>query len=149
VTGCGDRVRRPEAVIRAATRAVVEHRVNAGGAMAGIVFLKTEDLERTVAFYTDVVGMNVWLEQPDITILRHENLLVGFRAAERADTDALLTFFYPTRAEVDAMHERLRSVATDAPGETPRYRIYNFYARDPDGRAIEFQSFLHELPPWA
>ncbi len=116
--------------------------------MAGIVFLKTRDLERIVAFYTEEVGMRRWLEQPEITILRHDNLLVGFQEGERVDTDALLTFFYPTREEVDAMHDRLRATATSAPKETVRYRIYNFYARDPDGRAIEFQCFLHELPPW-
>lgn len=115
--------------------------------MGGIVFLKTEDLERIVAFYIQEVGMRRWLDQPEITILRHGNLLVGFRQHERADTDALLTFFYPTREEVDAMHHRLREVAVGEPAETPRYRIYNFYARDPDGRAIEFQCFLHQLPP--
>ncbi|MFW5950735.1 MAG: VOC family protein [Gemmatimonadota bacterium] len=116
--------------------------------MAGIVFLKTTDRERAVAFYTGVVGMRVWLEQPDITILRHGNLLVGLQQHDRADRDALLTFFFPTVREVDIMHERLRDRATTQPRENRRYRIYNFFARDPDDRTIEFQCFLHELPDW-
>ena len=46
--------------------------------MAGIVFLRTREFERVVAFYRERVGMTVWLEQPGIAILRHGNLLLGF-----------------------------------------------------------------------
>ena len=113
--------------------------------MAGIVFLRTTDLARITHFYTETVGMESWLSQPGIEILRHENLLVGFQEQPEADTDALLTFFYASRREVDVMHERLAPVAEAGPRENPRYRIYNFFARDPDGRRIEFQHFLHRL----
>lgn len=115
--------------------------------MAGIVFVRTTDLERVTAFYLEELGMNRWVSQPDIEILRHENLLVGFIQADRADTDALITIFYPGRQDVDEMYRRLISRATTKPVENERYRIYNFYARDPDDRRIEFQCFLHELPP--
>ena len=91
--------------------------------------------------------MSRWVSQPEIEILRHENLLVGFIQSDRADTDALVTFFYPDREHVDEMYRRLESLATTKPAENSRYRIYNFYARDPDDRRIEFQCFLHELPP--
>jgi len=114
--------------------------------MAGIVFFRTRDFARIRAFYLERIGMEPWIEQPQIGILRHGNLLVGFQAAETADIDSLLTFFYPTRAEVDAMHAGLGDLATSSPRENPRYRIYNFFARDPDGRRIEFQTFLHPLP---
>jgi catechol 2,3-dioxygenase-like lactoylglutathione lyase family enzyme len=114
--------------------------------MAGIVFLQTRDLARIRAFYLERIGMEPWVEQPGIDILRHGNLLVGFQAAETADIDSLLTFFYPTRAQVDAMHADLADLATSPPLENERYRIYNFFARDPDGRRIEFQTFLHPLP---
>lgn len=114
--------------------------------MAGIVFLRTTDLARIRAFYTNEIGMEPWVSQPDIDILSHGNLLAGFVQSERADTDALLTFFYRTREEVDAVYLRLRDRATSEPTENERYRIYNFFASDPDGRRIEFQAFLHELP---
>ncbi|HNR00513.1 MAG TPA: hypothetical protein PKN52_10945 [Trueperaceae bacterium] len=115
--------------------------------MAGIVFLKTAQLERVRAFYTEQVGMTVWLEQPDIVILRHGNLLVGFHRQPAADLDALITFVYETREEVDRMHARLRDVATSEPKENPKYRIYHFFGRDPEGRRIEFQQFLHPVLP--
>ena len=114
--------------------------------MAGIIFLDTTDLERITRFYLDEVGMRRWLSQPGIEILAHDNLLVGFHQSEKADTDALVTFFYPTREEVDALYERFASRATTAPRENERYRIYNFFATDPDERRVEFQVFLHELP---
>ncbi len=116
--------------------------------MAGIVFLKTEDLAKTVAFYTGTVGMRVWLEQPEITILRHENLLIGFQQHSRPDTGGVITFFYPERQAVDAIYEELRDTALEPPRVNERYSIYNFFARDPDGRLIEFQQFLHDLPAW-
>jgi hypothetical protein len=45
------------------------------------------------------------------------------------------------------MYRKLADRAEHAPRENPQYRIYNFFARDPEGRLIEFQTFLHELPP--
>jgi len=113
----------------------------------GIVFLRTAQSEAVKSFYLDRVGMTVWLEQPDISILRHGNLLIGFTRHSTADLDGILTFFYDTRGEVDAMYAKLKDVATTELKENPKYRIYNFYGEDPEGRKIEFQCFLHPLPP--
>ncbi len=114
--------------------------------MAGIVFLRTSELDRIKQFYLERVGMSVRLEQPDICILRHDNLLVGFHAQPQADLSALLTFFKDDRRYVDRMYEKLKDIAIGPPQESPRYRIYHFYAQDPEGRRIEFQTFLHPIP---
>ena len=113
----------------------------------GIVFLRTEQFEAVKSFYLDRIGMTVWLEQPDIAILRHGNLLVGFHRQSKADIGALLTFFYDSRDEVDAMYAKLTDIATTGPRENPKYRIYNFFGVDPEGRKVEFQCFLHTIPP--
>ena len=115
----------------------------------GIVFLRTEQFEAVKSFYLDRIGMTVWLEQPDITILRHGNLLVGFHRQPNADIDALLTFFYDSPDEVDAMYAKLADIARTEPRENPKYQIYNFFGIDPEGRKVEFQCFLHPLPPIA
>ena len=115
--------------------------------MSGIVFLKCADLEKTREFYTGILGMKVWLEQPDISILQHGNMLLGFHSAGSVDKGCLITFFYETRGEVDAMHEKLKATAMSRPKVNDKYRIYNFFARDPEGRDIEFQAFLHPLQP--
>jgi hypothetical protein len=113
----------------------------------GIVFLGTAQFDAVKAFYVDRVGMTVWVEQPDITILRHGNLLVGFHRQPTPNLDALLTFFYDSRAEVDVMYAKLRDIATTEPKENSKYRIYNFFGVDPEGRKVEFQHFLHPIPP--
>jgi catechol 2,3-dioxygenase-like lactoylglutathione lyase family enzyme len=113
--------------------------------MAGIVFLKTKEFDRSVRFYRDEVGMKPWLEQPGICILRHGNLLLGFHAQPEADTQGMFTFFYRTRAEVDEMYRRLKGCATTEPKENQRYRIYHFFGKDPEGRNIECQAFLHDV----
>ena len=113
----------------------------------GIVFLRTAQFDAVASFYLDRIGMTVWLEQPDISILRHGNLLVGFHRQATADLDALLTFFYDSREDVDAMYAKLRDIAISKPKENATYRIYNFFGVDPEGRKIEFQCFLHPVPP--
>ncbi len=126
--------------------------------MAGIVFVRTRDLSRIVAFYRNQIGMSVWLEQPAIRILRHDNMLIGFQESEGCDTDTLLTFFSRDRREVDAIYDSLSRHIDERCSDSPiridtepavneRYRIYNFFARDPDGRRIEFQTFLHPIDP--
>jgi len=89
--------------------------------------------------------METWLEQPGIAILRHGNMLLGFHRQAEADTQGMFTFFYASQAEVDAMHERLKDVADDRPRDNQKYRIYHFFAKDPEGRSVEFQQFLHAV----
>ena len=115
--------------------------------MSGIVFFATEALEEVVDFYCTDVGASVWLEQPDCTILQYDNLLFGFCDREEADTDGILTFVVETRDGVDDAYETLAAYATDEPHENDRYRIYQFFAEDPEGRTVEFQTFLHETEP--
>jgi catechol 2,3-dioxygenase-like lactoylglutathione lyase family enzyme len=114
--------------------------------MAGIVFLRTGQLEQIRAFYVDVIGMKPWLSQPGIEILHKGSFLIGFQAKDVTDSDGLLTFVYQSREEVDKLYTRLSQRALAPPKRTEQFRIYNFFATDPDGRTIEFQVFEHELP---
>jgi len=115
--------------------------------MTGIVFFGTPDRERIVAFYTDRLGLDVWLEQPGCTILRYGTLLVGFCEREEFGTGGIVTLVEPDREAVDDRYTALEDVAEDPPSENSEYRIYNFFGTDPDGRAFEVQTFLHETPP--
>ncbi|MFP4508930.1 MAG: VOC family protein [Spirochaetota bacterium] len=118
--------------------------------MAGIIFLKTSDRNAAVEFYRTAMGMTEWVEQPGISILQHENLLIGFIQTDgyqHQDDSSLVTFFYRQRSEVDSAYRRLERMAENRPQENARFRIYNFYARDPEGRRFEVQTFLHDVPP--
>ena len=115
--------------------------------LAGIVFFRTTMLQEIVDFYVNEVGMHVWLEQADCVILSHGNLLVGFCQRETPEVEGMITFFYPTKEDVDTMYGMLSHIATSEPKEFEKYEIYQFFAQDPEGRAIEFQAFLRQIEP--
>jgi hypothetical protein len=116
--------------------------------VAGIIFLKTKKSTEIRDFYTHIVGMDTWLEQADCFILRHGNLLLGFCSRDTVDSAGIITFFYRSKSEVDAMYTQLSHCARSAPQVNDKYKIYHFFARDPEDRTIEFQSFLHPLKDW-
>lgn len=115
--------------------------------MSGIVFFGTSDRERILTFYTERLEFEVWLEQPECTILKWDTLLVGFCEREEAETDGVITVVYGTREAVDDRYDDLEDVAEGRPSENEPYRIYNFFGTDPDGRSFEVQTFLHETDP--
>jgi len=112
--------------------------------MDGIVFFATERLDDVVAFYRDRVGADVWLEQPDCTILRAGGFRVGFCEGDTAETGGILTVVVDGRDAVDEMYESLTDVTDDAPRYNDRYEIYQFFATDPEGRTVEVQTFDHD-----
>lgn len=113
--------------------------------MSGIIFFKTQMLEKLKEFYTKEIGCQVWLEQPDVIILRHGNLLIGFHQTGQPDKDALITFFYDTRDKVDTFYDKFKDTAKAPPSINEKYNIYNFFSFDPEGRMLEFQYFNHHM----
>jgi hypothetical protein len=114
----------------------------------GVVFFKTTRLDTLSEFYTDQVGCSLWLDQGACKIFRHGNMLFGFCRADEADLQGVVTFFYPSREQVDAMYEKFKAIAKESPRMNERFNIYHFYAEDPEGRLIEFQYFNHPLKPY-
>jgi catechol 2,3-dioxygenase-like lactoylglutathione lyase family enzyme len=113
--------------------------------MAGIVFFQTQQIDEMERFYTDLLGMKIWLRQEDCVILKHENLLLGFCRRPQVDNSGVITFFYKTKKEVDSMYDRLKDIARAAPETNNKYHIYRFFAYDPEHRVLEFQYFLHPV----
>jgi predicted enzyme related to lactoylglutathione lyase len=117
--------------------------------MSGIVFFRTGGRDRVCSFYRERLDFDTWLEQDSCTILRHDDLKLGFCDAspsQSPDTDGIVTLYYDTRGTVDEMRAALADVATDDPRVNEDYDIYQFFAEDPEGRTLEFQTFLHDLP---
>ncbi|WP_435318240.1 VOC family protein [Haloarchaeobius sp. TZWSO28] len=115
--------------------------------MSGIVFFRSAEYEAIAEFYRDEVGATVWLEQSACTICKYDNLLFGFCDADETETEGVLTFVTEDRAGVDEFYERFADRARDEPSVNEAFDIYNFFAEDPDGRTMEFQTFLHETDP--
>ena len=123
---------------------------NVGQMLGGLVFIKTKDLPALANFYTETIGMQLWLQQPNIIILHHGNMILGFHQIQNVDEQqpdlqGMYTFVYPSLEQVDNMHAKLQHIADGKPRHNPRYKIYQFFAKDPEGRDLEFQAFLHPL----
>lgn len=116
--------------------------------MGGIVFFNTADLETMKQFYLEKVGCTLWLDQGSCLIFQHGNMLLSFCQSNSVEKEGIITFFYTDKEQVDRMYEKLQDIAADLLRENPRYRIYHFFARDPEGRRLEFQYFNHPLPPF-
>ena len=114
--------------------------------MAGIIFLGTCDLDAVKDFYINTMGMKLWLEQAECSILKHGNLLLGFCKRDQPDTQGIITFYFDSDDEIHEFYERLKDVSEQAPKINEKYQIYHFFASDPENRRIEVQRFLHPLP---
>ncbi|MDF1545972.1 MAG: VOC family protein [bacterium] len=112
--------------------------------MNGIVFFSTDNLNRVVRFYKEQLGCTSWLEQSDCEILKGGELLIGFCQRDKVDRCGIVCFFYDSRGEVDLIYKKLAEVSDAPPRENRKYGIYQFFAKDPDGRTIEFQAFDKE-----
>ena len=115
--------------------------------MTGIVFFKTKMLDRIVQFYVDKVGMTIWLEQKDCIVLKFDNMLVGFCQRDTSEIEGMISFDFDKRESVDVMYEQFKDLAVEPPSVYQKYRIYQFFAKDPEDRNIEFQSFLDTMKP--
>jgi nitroreductase len=80
--------------------------------------------------------------------MKKGNLLLGFCKSEEAEKVGNITFFYLSPEEVDEMYERLKGRAIQEPVINKKFRIYHFFAKDPEDRMLEFQCFMHQLDPF-
>lgn len=114
---------------------------------SAITFIPVSDLARSAAFYGEVLGLTQVLDQGGILIFR---VAVGgyfgiVAKSEPIEPDQRIMLTLVTD-EVDGVYARLAAAGTPcdgAPRENPRYRIYHFFAADPDGYRLEVQRFLH------
>lgn len=114
--------------------------------MPGIVFFKTDDLPKLKEFYTEKIGAELWRDQGDCLIFEKGNFRFAFCKGEgEPESCGVITFVYENRYEVDDAYDRLSDIAKGKPeSRVPEFSIYQFYAEDPEGRTLEFQSFLDD-----
>lgn len=109
--------------------------------MSGLIFYGTQKLPEISEYYGKGMGMELWLDQGSCRIYRKGNLLLGFCEREEAQTDGIITFFFKSRKEVDALYEKFKDNSEQPPRYNPEYNIYHFFSRDPEDRVVEFQKF--------
>ena len=112
--------------------------------MSGIVFFSSKNLKNMKKFYRDRLGVDLWKDQGRCIIFDNEGFKFAFcEVEEDPDTCGVITFIYDTREEVDEVYNDLEKIAESEPvSRRPEFDIYQFYAKDPEGRTLEFQCFL-------
>ncbi|MEA2070881.1 MAG: VOC family protein [Asgard group archaeon] len=119
-----------------------------------ITFLQTDKLEETTAFYEEILSCPMVVDQGLCRIFQiTQESYIGFckhEFLEENEDTVCVTFVFSTKKEVDKWYEYLKKKEVkikSPPKETKRFQIYNFFAMDPNGISIEFQTFLHPFPP--
>ncbi len=108
---------------------------------SGLIFFRTKNLDMMRIFYEAEVGCEIWMDQDDCLIYQFGGMLLGFCQREEADTGGIITFFFEDKEEVDRYYEMFKDKADGEPRDNPKYPIYHFFTKDPEGRMVEFQYF--------
>jgi catechol 2,3-dioxygenase-like lactoylglutathione lyase family enzyme len=109
-----------------------------------ITFVFVSDLDRSHAFYCEVLGLPLALDQGSCRIYRITGtayLGVCARPEEVSPGGIILTLITD---EVDRWHERLVAASVPVirgPGYSEQYRVYHAFYQDPDGYLVETQQF--------
>lgn len=116
------------------------------------VTVPVDDLQKSIAFYRDVLGLTAEDQDEDhasfdldgsyLVLLDRSEFgvyveSVGHRTAAKGASEAILSYFTDTRAEVDALLTKARAAgATVSPTEDEE-GMYSGYFTDPDGHTWE------------
>lgn len=115
-----------------------------------VTFLYTRDLLKSAAFYEDIMGLRLVLDQGSCRIYQvSDDGFLGFCQRESAPLEPQGVIFTFVTSAVDAWYDHLveKGVEFEKPPATnSAYNIYHCFLRDPNGYLLEFQQFLD--PRW-
>ena len=115
-----------------------------------VTFLYTRDLKQSAAFYEEILGLPLVLDQGTCRIYRTcWRAFVGICENPEVSINPTGVIFTLVTPEVEAWYQALlhKGISIDkAPTYNPKYNIEHFFIRDPDGYLIEIQQFLD--PAW-
>jgi catechol 2,3-dioxygenase-like lactoylglutathione lyase family enzyme len=117
-----------------------------------IAFYPCHDLEATRNFYERDLCLPLVRDQGTCLIFGvANNAYVGFCQHEAVPEHRGLIVTLLTE-DVDGFYHRLRKLGVEteaAPRQNDSYRIYHFFALDPDGYRVEVQRFLEPLEDYS
>ena len=116
---------------------------------AHIVFLATQDLQMTAAFYEKTLGLTLALDQGKCRIYQvADKAFLGFCTKDEIPGRDGVIVTLVTR-DVDEWYRQLQAQDVKfekEPAYNPEFQIYHCFLRDPNGYLVEIQRF--EDPRW-
>lgn len=113
---------------------------------SNVVFLRCADIERTINFYCGQLGLELWNDQGSCRIFKCGGGFIGFLQHEDAPitTGVCVSFNVADTDAVDNAYEKMHHIglATEKPCKHPKFEVYSFFLKDPDGYTVEFQKIL-------
>ncbi len=110
-----------------------------------ITFLYTADLAASAAFYEEMLGLPLAVDQGDCRIYQvSRDGLLGFCQCANAPQQPAGIIITLVTQDVDEWYARLcaRGVNFEhPPARNPKYNIYHCFLRDPNGYLLEIQRF--------
>ena len=118
-----------------------------------VVFLPCSNIQKTVQFYHDMIGLPIVQEQANgkLKIFDTGYGYWGFcqyedgRPLLSGDVGVCLSLNCPNEADVDAQYQRMVKKLGDCivpPQIQEKFPVYAFFVRDPDDYKVEFQRIL-------
>jgi len=117
--------------------------------LLGELALRVNDLGKMLAFYRDVVGLEVWREYPDCVFFRiadgiegHPQTLVLFDRNVEVDHERSTIDHFAFVIGLEDYDERRRQLerlgVEVRPKEFPRFHWRSLFVADPEGNTVEF-----------
>lgn len=112
-----------------------------------ITWVYTHDLETSVAFYRDVLGLRIWRDAGAAVIFEslpgaRIGVCTAFEDRVVEPKGSMITLL---SEDVDGWYDRIIAAGADTKGpptKLERFGIYSFFCKDPNGYLIEIQTFL-------
>lgn len=117
---------------------------------SSIIFLPCLNLEETLKFYTEVVGMTLNHRDPAGAVWLDSSYgLLGFCSypdGRPMASGVCISFNLKDTDAVDEKYRELSAIGTiegmTEPQKHPRFGVYSFFFKDPNGYLLEFQKLV-------
>ncbi len=110
-----------------------------------VTFLYTTDLENTTKFYEELLGLELVLDQGACRIYRvTADSFLGICLKQDLEGALDRVIFTMVTSQVDGWYAYLSERGAEIekePAFNPKFNIYHFFLRDPEGYLIEIQEF--------
>lgn len=114
-----------------------------------VVFYPCLDIEDTVAFYREHIGLEVAIDQGKCKIFDTGYGYLGFCEYDDKTlaTKTCISFELDSVEEVDVRYEKAIAMGEkilSKPARHPRFAVYSFFIEDVNGYKLEFQKMLND-----